>query len=352
VHVTFLTPFGALLALGALVPVTVAALRARTMARVRHDLGLPRPSVSSSLGPVLALAAIPVLLAVAATQPVVETTRTLPQRTDAQAFLVMDISRSMLASARLGAPTRFVRAQQIAEKVAADLPELPIGLAGITDRVLPYLFPTTDRRVLDATLEETVGIEQPPPGSFYLTEATSLGALSEVAELNYFPPSAKKRVIVVFTDGETNAVSPSAAAAFRKRPRVATVFGHIGNAGEHIFNGKVPEAGYRARRDSAAALAHVASLTGGKVFSEDQADGIAGAVRSAIGRGPTVALRHEGGRSPLMPWIAALAFLPLAVVFLRRNVSLRLRPRMWRSRRARRGSPGRAGAHERGIRDG
>lgn len=319
-HLTFLTPLGGVFALTALVLVGVWFVRLRQLRRARGALGLKEPGLRTLLVPAAALAAVPCLLGVAATQPVIETNRTLPERTDAQLFVVMDISRSMLASKSAGSPDRFDRARRIAEKVADELPELPIGLAGFTDRVLPYLFPTTDRRVIDATLDQAVAVEQPPPSDVYLTEATNLNALSSVADLNYFTPAAKKRVVIVLTDGESQPVESSLGPPFKKSPRIQMIYVRVGNGGEHIYSGGIPEAAYKPSSKAQADLTRAASLTGGQVFDEGQASRVVSAVRSAIGQGPTVQKRHEGGRRPLMPYLTALALLPLAIVLLRRNL--------------------------------
>ena len=109
--VRFLTPLGAVLALALVVPVAVLVLRERRARRVRTSLGLAQPPVRS-LGPLAAaLAAVPCLLGLAAMQPIVETTRTIDERTDAEVFVVADVSRSMLASSRSGSPTRLERVQ-------------------------------------------------------------------------------------------------------------------------------------------------------------------------------------------------------------------------------------------------
>ncbi len=319
-HLTLLTPLGGAFAITALALVAVWLVRLRRLRRARAALGLTEPPLRTLLVPVVALAAVPCLLGVAATQPVIETNRTMPERTDAQAFVVMDISRSMLASKDPHSPDRLDRARRVAEKLADELPDLPIGIAGFTDRVLPYLFPTTDRRVLQATLDDAVAIEQPPPSDVYTTEATNLNALSVIPELNYFTPAAKKRVVVVLTDGESQPLESSLAASFKKLPRIHMLYVRVGNGGERIYTGGIPEAAYKPSSKAAADLARAASLTGGRVFDEGNVGQIVSAVRSAIGEGPTVQKRHEGGRLPLMPYLTVLALVPLAIVLLRRNV--------------------------------
>ncbi len=276
---------------------------------------------------VLALVAVPVLLGVAAMQPVIETTRTVPERTDAQALVAVDVSRSMLAGAGPGSATRFDRAREIALGLRTELPEVPFGVVSITDRVLPHLFPTTDDAVYASTLTRSLGIEHPPPGAFYLTFATNLNGLRAIPEQNYFLPTAKKRVLVVLTDGETQALEPELARAFTRRPTVETVFVHLWDADERIYEAGVPEGGYRPDAGSTASLARAASLVDGRVLAEAEAGAAAGVVRELIGTGATVDRQRETGRLALMPYLAALALVPLGFVLLRRNAWLRLRSR-------------------------
>jgi hypothetical protein len=320
VEVNLITPFGALFAVSALVPLAVFALRRRRLRAIRQSLGLDEPTLGSQLSFVVALAAVPVLLGVAGAQPVVETGRTVPERTDAQVFLVLDISRSMLASEGSGAPTRFERARTVALGLREELPEVPFGIASLTDRVLPHLFPTADGQAFAATLDRAIDIEQPPPGAFYLTFATNLNSLRSVPEKNYFPPSAKKRVLVVLTDGETQAVEGELARAFKRRPQIDTIFVHVWGADERIYEAGVAEGGYRPDARSGPALARAASLVDGEVVDEDAAGRLAGAVRSVVGQGETVARAHERRRFALMPYLTLAALVPLALVLLRRNV--------------------------------
>ncbi|HXG75862.1 MAG TPA: VWA domain-containing protein [Gaiellaceae bacterium] len=323
----FVTPYGALFALAAVLPVGVLLLRERRLRAIRRALGLAVPSLRALLPLAVALAAVPALLGLAAAQPVLHTTRTVNERTDAQAFVVVDISRSMLAAARSGAPTRFDRARELALALRQEIPEVPVGLASLTDRVLPHVFPTTDARVFAAALLRSVGVEHPPPGSFYLTVATSLNALRALPERSYFPPSARKRLAVVLTDGETELLTPDLARAYRRRPRVEVVFVHLWDAEERIYETGVAEGGYRPDARSAAHLARAAELTGGRVFSEGERAEIAAAVRGALGSGEVVSRAQDAGRLPLMPWVTLAALVPLGLVLLRRNV--------WWSRRGR-----------------
>lgn len=249
-ELAFLTPLGALVALAALVPLAVYRARERRLREIRAALGLDEPSRESRLLLVAALVAVCGLVALAAAQPVLATTREVRERTDAQVFLVVDNSRSMLASSRPGAPNRFDRAREIGQRLADNLPEVPVGVASMTDGLLPHLFPTTDRQVLEATLGKTLDIESPGPSTFYSARATTFDALEAAPMLNYFPPAAKKRVLVVLTDGETRPSETDLANAFRREPRIETVFVRIWDADERIYLTGVASSGTPLTREA------------------------------------------------------------------------------------------------------
>jgi hypothetical protein len=319
VDIRFLTPLAALFALAALVPLAVFLRRQRRASRIRTALRLTEPSRASRVPLALALAAVPGLLGLAAAQPVVEQSRSRPERTDVDALVVLDVSRSMLAAADVEAPTRLDRARRIAVRLRDAVPEVPMGVVSLTDRVLPHAFPTTDRRVFVATIEDAVGIERPGPNLFG-TVATSLGALASVPKLNYFSPRARKRLLVVLTDGETLPVKRDFARAFQVRPRIETVFVQLWDADERIYATGVAESGYRPMRGARTALERVASLVGGRVFSEDEAGELGAAAREIVGEGTTRQRQLEGERLALMPYVTLAAALPLGFLLLRRNL--------------------------------
>lgn len=317
--VEILTPLGALLALAAVVPLAVYVLRERRAGEIRKALRLSEPRLRARVPLLTAVVAVPVLLGLAAAQPVVAQTRTLPERTDAQVFVAIDISRSMLAAESADSPTRFQRARQIALDLREELPDLPMGIASMTLGLLPHLFPTTDSRVFAATLDNAlnVGLVWTGLGG---TIATSLDAIGAAPRLNYFPPEIEKRVLVVLTDGESQPLQRDLSTDFQTEPRVQTILVHVWQEGEKVFLGGVPEAGYVQDTASRATLEQVASQIDGTVLAESDADELASRVRSLVGSGPTADEEVEGERLALMPYIALLAIVPLGFVLLRRNV--------------------------------
>jgi hypothetical protein len=260
------------------------------------------------------------LLGVAAAQPVVEQDRSVPERVDAQVFFVIDISRSMLASKDAKSETRFERARRVAAELRDRVPEVPAGIATMTDRLLPHALPTTDKRVFLATLDKSVDIERPPPGGTYSTQATTYDVLAGIPERRYFSPSTTKRVVVVLTDGESRQpFGAGLARAFDVKPPIKTIFVRFWNKDERIYETGVSEGGYLPDPGSAASLDRAASLVGGRTFSEPDVRAAGDAIVEAVGSGKTAGRTISGARLALMPWLTLAAFLPLGFLLWRRN---------------------------------
>lgn len=316
---SFLTPVAVLFGLLAAVPLAVFVGRRRRVEQVRSTLGLTASSGRSWLVLALCLAAVPLLVAIAAAQPVLTSARTVPQRSDAEVWVVVDTSRSMLASAGTDEATRFRRAQEDVIELQERLPEVPLGLASFTDRVLPHLFPTVDRRVFTETTLEALGVERPPPSTSFGTNVTTLDALGALPTLAFFTPAVQKRGLVVFTDGESQPVS-TLAADFAREPRIDVTFVQMGDASERIWESGVAEAAYTPDASAAETLASAATAVEGRVVDEGRVAEVALAVRSALGAGPTTPRRIEGNRQALMPYVALLAIFPLGFALYRRNL--------------------------------
>ncbi len=318
-EVSFLTPRAAMFALAALLPLAVLVSRERRLRSIRRELGLATPTRAGRFALVGALVLVPLLLALAATQPVLEDARAHDERVDAEIIVVVDTSRSMLASASNGAPTRFERARRIALRLQQGLPEVPLGLASMTDRALPHLFPTTDARVIGATLRDALAVDRPPPAR-YAPLATSLNGLAAIPRTNFFSPGAQRRLLVVLTDGEADAVDPIIARAFRREPRTEVVFVRLWNSEERIYETGVPEAGYRPHPELRSRLGEAASLVGGRVLAEGELGELLSVARDVLGSGPTRRRELEGERLALMPYITLAALVPLAFILWRRNL--------------------------------
>jgi von Willebrand factor type A domain len=321
----FLTPSGAAIALVALVPLAAFLLVSRRAGRVRRALGLPELPGHLRLAPVAAVLAIAGLLGLAAMQPLVQRTTTAHVRSDAEVLMVMDVSRSMLARPGRGAPTRLQRAKLAASALRASLPDVPVGIASLTNRVLPHLFPSADGDVFRATLERAIGIERPPPGqSFVAPEtvarlATDLGALGDVATQRFYAPTARRRFLVVLTDGESTPVPDRTLARILRRAAIETIFLHFWAANEEVFTGGAPEPEYEPNQAARSILDDLAEATGGSVYDESGLGEAEQVARSALGDGPTVAQQRRPDHIALAPYLAVAAFLPLTFLLWRRD---------------------------------
>ena len=317
---TVLTPLGALLAVGLVVPL-VALLRARHKAAdVRATLGVPAPQKRSLAVPLGGLVVGAVLLGLAAAQPVFEWTSDRSVRTDAEAFIVLDVSRSMLAQRDLEAPTRIDRAKAAATTLRASLPDVPVGIASLTDRVLPHLFPSTDAGVFEATLERSIAIERPPPRSSFATGATSLNALATLRGLRYFTPSSKERLAIVLTDGESEPVANARLGGlFRRDPAIDLIFVQFWGEDERVFTRGVPEPQYVADPSARPTLDRLAASAKGAVYAEAQTDAVASTARDFLGEGPSVVQGEQAGQLALAPYLAAAALLPFGLLLWRRD---------------------------------
>jgi len=302
---TFLTPDGALLALLAILPVTAFAWASRRVAIIRSALGLPPPRAGGRAR-WLAPAAVVVLLALAAMQPVIRTQATVRTRADAQVFVVLDTSRSMAAAPSPTAPTRLDQAKTLALSLQGELGGLPLGVATFTDRVLPDLFPTADRAAYDSTVE-SVSVEDPPPREVAVV-ATNFAALVALGTQGFFPPSVHRRAVILITDGESAPFDAAGLAASLKQHATTLAVVRVGGGGDRVWTNGRPEAGYLP--DPSGARTTVDRV--GAAFGHPPGESAASIVRRAVGSGPTVRVGAGPRSRTLAPYVALLAVLPLA----------------------------------------
>jgi hypothetical protein len=315
----FLTPLAGLFAVAAIVPLIAFAELLRRDGRVRRALAMPALPRRARVPLAVALAVVPALIALAAMQPVLELGRERAEREDAELYVVFDTSRSMLAAAAPGEPNRLERAEELALRLRGRIPLVPVGIASFTDRVLPHLLPTADERAFGATVDRTIGIEQPPPSTFYAIRATSLNALSVLATRNFFSPGVDHRVAVVLTDGESARAGERLGRVFVGRG-VRTVFVHVWNDEERIFNvGDQPEPEYRPEPQSLRILRDAAVVVRGRTFGEEDLDQIVETADNLLGREGEVKT-HAKEQVALAPWVTLSAFLPLGLILRRRNL--------------------------------
>ena len=320
-RLTFLTPSAALIGLAVVLPVLALALAQSRARLARAALRLPVPS-ASRWPIVAALTGLSILLAFGAAQPVLERDRTHVVRSGAEGFFVFDTTRSMAASGSASGATRFERSVSLAMRLRSSVPELPVGVATLTDRVLPHLFPTSRADSFQRVIDRAVGIER--PGSVQRGNAvgTNLAALVVVPRTAFFSPEARRRVLVVFTDAETRPYDPTELRLeYRKRP-ISVALVRVGNDDERVFGeGGAPDPDYRPQPGVAGELATFAAATGARTFDEDDAGRLTEFVRRSMGTGGPRLTAKEADPTPLAAWAFGAAFLPLAFLLWRRNVN-------------------------------
>ena len=314
---TFLSP-GA-----ALVGVVTAALLvgaiiygSSRVQQVQRVLGLAPPPPTRRRIRLSLAAAFAAVLALAAAQPVLTHDSRVRVRRDVEALFIIDVSRSMQASARPGAPTRLDRARAAAIDLRGSVPNVAAGVATLTDRVLPDLFPVSDRQGFENVVESSVQIESPPPQASAV-RATSYAALGGIPGHGYFAPQASSRIVIVLTDGESLPVESAAlAAAYAGLPAYHVLIVRFWHAKEKIYDegGRV-ESAYRPDSASGAIVTEVASALGGSAYDERALDRARAELEHLVGTGPTTTgTGSVRQRTPLAPGIAVVALVLAAIL--------------------------------------
>ncbi len=314
----FASPEAGLVALVVLVPLVALVAVARRARDLRARLGLQEHGSALRAGGI-ALVGVAVLVGLAAAQPVWAETKIQRIRSDAEIYFVLDTSRSMLASSGPSGRTRLDRAKDEALSLRKRFPDIPSGIASITDRPLPHLFPSPDEQAFRATVDQAVAVEQPPPMAFFRKKSSTLATLSAVATRGFYTPSARRRVLVVLTDGESRPFDTAAlGVVLRRGSGIKPVFVHVWKEDELVYTNGAPEADYRPDPASAAFLSRIAAAAGGSTFEEHDLAGAARAIRSDVGAGPTKATQRSRSELALGPYFLLASVVPLGFLLARR----------------------------------
>jgi hypothetical protein len=317
--ISFLTPAAGLVAFAVIFPLIAFVRTERRAERVRSLLRLGPPGGSPWLT-VVALAAVAILVGVGAAQPVLEDWNDRPERVDAQVFFAFDTSRSMLASRAPGEPTRFERATTAARRMREAFGEVPVGIASMTDRVLPHLFPTSNPRSFESVLSTSIGVDKPASDAAGDTRATDLGSTRFFAEGNYFR-GARHQVLVVYTDAETKDYDVGRlTGAFAGSP-IETILVRFWAQGERVYGPDGVEDAYVPEPGSAAEAERYAQLVRGEAFDENELDAAIQAAQGALGSESTITQVRTADIQPLGPFVFLAALVPLSLLLVRRNLA-------------------------------
>jgi hypothetical protein len=311
----FLTPVAGLVGLAGALPLGAWLAGRQRGLRIAHVLRLPAAGSGGWIAPA-ALVLLSVLLGLAAAQPVRARTQSREVRTDAQALYVLDTSRSMLAASGPHAPDRLEQARRVVLAMERATPDIPSGVASFTDRVLPDLFPSADASAFVSTVTDAIQVDQPPPRDENV-KATTFAALGDAVHSGFFSPSARRRVLVVVTDGESRAFDAAGVArAFAARPATSLVAIRVGSAADRIWQSGKADPAYTPDPGAGRSLSALTGATG-TLAGGAQAGALA--VRAALGQGRVIREGTTAGRTALAPYFLALALVPLAGLLFVRN---------------------------------
>ncbi|MFN8187633.1 MAG: vWA domain-containing protein [Gaiellales bacterium] len=321
---TFLSPLAALAVLAVLLPLGALVRRERRYRRIRNVLALEAPYRRTHVPVAAALVVAFGLLAAAAAQPVVRVEGAVTMRTDAEAFVLIDTTRSMLASPAPDAPTRIRRAIDAASELRRALPDVPFGVASLTNRPLPHLFPTVDLAQFELVLRRAIGINRPPGTSktpfLVATDFQSLGA---IATDNAFGPVSTKRLVILLSDGESGEYAARSIVRELRRGGVELIVVRLWSADERVWRADGTPEEYEPTSFTLPALAELAArTTGGRVYGEVRArrgrrgrEAVPGSGAGGRGRdpGPDGLARSLGGARRLRAPRRAAPACPRAV---------------------------------------
>jgi hypothetical protein len=320
--VSFVSPAAALIVLAGGVALVVLLAGDQRLRRVCSIVGLRPPTFRTTVPLAVAVAALTALLSLAAAQPVLATEQKTSGRADAEVYFVFDISRSMGARSGPHAPTRLDRAREEAKQIRAGLNGIPAGVASLTDRLLPHLFPSASVNDFNAVVDRALGVDRPPARlAWGDTLGTRLAAIGELPNLGYYSEQAKRRAIVVLTDGETLQEGLNSLPAQLTQHQLHPFLVRFWGPNERVYDERgTVNPNYRPDPDSTATLDQLANSLQTRVYGPRDADRIAAAIRKDLGKGPMTTRGRELRSTTITPYLVGLAFLPLLYILYRRNL--------------------------------
>ena len=335
---TLLSPSALLVLVAAAAPLLAIVLVRVRQRRAAAALGL-QPTTGRRIAVEAALAAaVFASLALCAATPVMWQKESVPWRSDAEAYVFVDTSSSMLARRTLESPDRLETAQaRAAALVAALPPDLPTGLAAFNDQPLPLLAPTVNRDAFRATLAYAK-VSLPTAPSFMIAaetgawdparaRASNYSTLLIAAVARFFAPATTHRLLFLVTDNDTAEYRAARVGRLLRLQGITLVVLRVGSPVDRLFyrsrSGQVKvDERYVFDRRNQQLLPDTVRETGGRFLAG--ADSVTEAVaysRHALGEpSQSTAGRLTVLRSPrdlsLIPALTAFATLLVLFVLL------------------------------------
>jgi hypothetical protein len=221
----------------------------------------------------------------------------------------------MLARGSAGAPDRLQR-REAAWRVQLRhaIPDVPFGIASLTDRVLPHLFPTLDPNVFESVLAATRSASSARRRQAPTTLATDYSTSGEHrAANNYYGADVQKRVLVFFSDGESKYFDDIVLRREVRQGNVHVLFVHLWERRrEDLPQKNNVDPGYRPDPQANQERSGSAAARRRRVLGEGSRDDAAHETKAFLGTGPqTRRCGEQRTQISLGPYVALMALLPL-----------------------------------------
>jgi hypothetical protein len=278
-------------------------------------------------------------LAVCAATPVLWHEDGVSRRTDAEAYVFVDTSSSMLARRTVESPDRLDVARARARALAATLPAtVPVGLVAFNDQPLPLLAPTVNRDAFRETLAYA-DVSVPTSPSFMIAaeegsilpgrtaRASNFSTLLVAAVSRFYAPATTHRLLFLVTDDDTADYDATGVGRLLSKEHITLVVLRVGSPADRLFyrseGGRIRvDDWYAFDRRHARLLARTAGATGGRFF--EGGGSVSGAVsfaRRELGAGRQEAtdrltVRRDPRDLSLIPALTAFAALLALFVLL------------------------------------
>jgi hypothetical protein len=213
-------------------------------------------------------------------------------RADAEAYLFVDDSASMLASASASAQTRLQQARTAAERFARELPpDLPLGAGALPQAPLPLTAPIGDRQLFIATINRQTVPGTQPEQYYGGVTATDFSNLSLLTSARFFLRESKHRIVIVLTDAEGPSFDSTAVAATLEKAHIKLVVVRFGSSRDHFWlhppgRSPVTLAKFVPDVSDLGELRLLSSETGGSFYDHSQVDAAIRKVDRLVGHGP------------------------------------------------------------------
>jgi hypothetical protein len=309
----------ALSALALLAPLAAFEwLRLRRERRAARAVGLQPQRLWRALRNGICAGLVIALAALAASEPSVRQTKRVQLRANAEVYVFVDSSASMLASASSNSPTRLQQARAASVAFAQGLPaDLPLGAGALPQSPLPLTAPDGDRELFLAALDHLTAPGSLPEHLYGGRTATDFSNLSTLTSTHFFLSKTRRRIVVVLTDAEGPSFDTAATVSTLKHAHIRLVFVRFGTSSDHIWlhppgESPVIDTKYEPDLSDLGEVRLLAGETGGAFYDQDHLSAAVAKVDRLAGHGPDrpgvpLALYAE----PLGPYVvlAALPFL-------------------------------------------